>query len=170
MSTKRTRKQKEPEPPAVKHGWTLYGHPLLLDQIDKLEAAARRERDPQGDATKVLKWITDDIFDTIPQNPSRGMYRQGDTLGKDRERNNLNAGKSNFFGYLAGACVEGIMGQTNQGWVAAIAPPARWVPPAGLHSPQADRGRRERLRNTGCRDERSRSRKRPRSAASRNSR
>lgn len=84
MSTKRTKKQKEPVPeqPVVKHGWTLYAHPLILDQIDRLEAAVRKERDPQGEATKVLKWVTDDIFDTIPQDPSREMYRQGDTLGK----------------------------------------------------------------------------------------
>jgi len=71
------------ESPVVKNGWTLYAHPLILDQIDRLKAKARREAEPQGDATKVLAWVAEAIFDTIPQDPTREMYRQGHTLGKD---------------------------------------------------------------------------------------
>jgi toxin YhaV len=83
MAAKRGKKTKdEPEKPVEKNGWTIYAHPLILTQIDQLEAAARKEANPQGDATKVLKWVTEAIFDTIPQDPMRAMYRQSDTMGK----------------------------------------------------------------------------------------
>jgi toxin YhaV len=70
------------EPPIVKHGWTLFAHPLLLDQLDTLARKAENERNPQGDATKVLAWLTRAIFDEIPQDPTSKEYRQGHTLGK----------------------------------------------------------------------------------------
>lgn len=68
--------------PLVKHGWTLYAHPLLLDQLDALSRKAMKERNPQGDATKVLAWLTRAIFDEIPRDPTLKDYRQGHTLGK----------------------------------------------------------------------------------------
>jgi toxin YhaV len=71
-----------PEQPIVKNGWTLFAHPLLLDQLDTLERNAGKERNPQGDATKVLAWLTRAIFDEIPQDPTLAGYRQGHTLGK----------------------------------------------------------------------------------------
>lgn len=70
------------EPPLVKHGWTLYAHPLLLEQLDVLSSKAAKERNPQGDANKVLAWLTRAIFDEIPRDPTLKDYRQGHTLGK----------------------------------------------------------------------------------------
>lgn len=71
-----------PELPLVKHGWALFAHPLLLDQLDTLARNAEKERNPQGNATKVLAWLTRAIFDEIPQDPTSKDYRQGHTLGK----------------------------------------------------------------------------------------
>jgi toxin YhaV len=84
MSSKRTKRAITPPAakPVEKNGWTLFAHPLILDQIDRLEGKARSEDDPQDNATKVLKWVTEAIFDTIPQDPMREMYRLGDALGK----------------------------------------------------------------------------------------
>lgn len=70
------------EAPVVKNGWTLYAHPLLLDQLDTLARKAAKEANPQGDATKVLAWLARAIFDEIPQDPALAGYRQGHTLGK----------------------------------------------------------------------------------------
>lgn len=70
------------EDPVVKHGWTLYAHPFLLDQIDRLSAQAIKEANPQGDAAKVLTWLQRALFDEIPQDPTLAGYRQGHTLGK----------------------------------------------------------------------------------------
>ena len=70
------------EEPVIRNGWTLFAHPLLLDQLDKLQRQSTKEADPQGDATKVLAWLTRAMFDEIPQDPTRAEYRQGHTLGK----------------------------------------------------------------------------------------
>lgn len=70
------------EVPLVKHGWTLYAHPLLLDQLDMLARKAAKDAGPQGDATKVLAWLARAIFNEIPQDPTLAGYRQGHTLGK----------------------------------------------------------------------------------------
>lgn len=70
------------EKPVVKNGWTLYAHPLLLDQIDTLSGRALAEANPNGDATKVLAWVTRAIFEEIPRDPTSAKYRQGHTLGK----------------------------------------------------------------------------------------
>lgn len=75
-------KMPPPEPAVIKNGWTLYAHPLLLDQLDTLARNAAKERNPQGDATKVLAWLTRAIFDEIPRDPTLKEYRQGHTLGK----------------------------------------------------------------------------------------
>jgi toxin YhaV len=70
-----------------RHGWRLAGHPLLLDQIDKLIAAAERARqsDPagwQGNANvKLLATVRDLILDRVPRDPLAAEFRQGNTLG-----------------------------------------------------------------------------------------
>lgn len=72
------------------HGWTIFAHPLLLDQIDRLaDAVARaREKDPAGYVStgnaKLLAALRELIFDRIPSDPTRSDYRQGNTLGADR--------------------------------------------------------------------------------------
>jgi toxin YhaV len=70
-----------------RNGWRLVGHPLLLDQLDKLIAAAERARqsDPagwQGNANvKPLAMLRDLMFDRVPRDPLAAVFRQGNTLG-----------------------------------------------------------------------------------------
>lgn len=70
-----------------RHGWRLFGHPLLLDQLDKLIVAADRARqsDPagwQGNANvKLLATLRDLMLDRVPRNPLAAEFRQGNTLG-----------------------------------------------------------------------------------------
>jgi toxin YhaV len=79
----------KPAPLAV-NGWTLFAHPLFLDQVEALAARveAFRARDPLGykgkNATKRLAAIATLAFELIPQDPARSEYRQGSTLGDDR--------------------------------------------------------------------------------------
>lgn len=81
MAAKRKKPQKpEAEPPLVKNGWTLYAHPEFLSQLERVYALAKREADPQGEATKVLAWITRAIFDEIPSDPMHKDYRLGGAL------------------------------------------------------------------------------------------
>jgi toxin YhaV len=69
------------------HGWRLFGHPLLLDQLEKLIVAAERARqsDPdgwQGNANvKLLATLRDLILDRVPRDPLAPEFRQGNTLG-----------------------------------------------------------------------------------------
>lgn len=68
-------------------GWGLYGHGLLLGQLDKLIAAAERARrsDPagwQGNANvRLLATLRDLMLDRVPRNPLAPEFRQGNTLG-----------------------------------------------------------------------------------------
>lgn len=70
-----------------RHGWRLAGHPLLLDQLDRLIAAAERARqsDPagwQGNANvKLLAVLRDLMLDRVPRGPLAAGFRQGNTLG-----------------------------------------------------------------------------------------
>ena len=73
------------------HGWELFAHPLLLDQLDKLIAAVEKEKSKKPKAYqssanfKVLAAVHALMFATIPADPTRPDYRQGDTLGADRK-------------------------------------------------------------------------------------
>lgn len=73
------------------HGWTIFAHPLFLEQLEALaqQVEVLRTRDPLGyakkNATKRLTAITKLAFDVIPQNPSRPEYRQGNTLGNEHK-------------------------------------------------------------------------------------
>jgi len=73
--------------PVVINGWTIYAHPLFLDQLEALivEVEALRAKDHQGyiskNASKRLAAITRLMLKDIPQDPSRKEYQQGSTLG-----------------------------------------------------------------------------------------
>lgn len=73
--------------PLVVNGWTLFAHPLFLDQLEALirKVESLRKKSPstfkQKNATKRLAAIQKLIFEIIPQDPSRAEYRQGKTLG-----------------------------------------------------------------------------------------
>jgi toxin YhaV len=77
--------------PLIVNGWTLFAHPLFLDQVEALVARveALRARDPAGytkkNATKRLAAIATLAFELIPQDPARPEYRQGSALGDDRK-------------------------------------------------------------------------------------
>jgi toxin YhaV len=78
------RKPATQEQPAVKNGWTLYAHPVLLDQLDKLKRRVVQNNNADGDAAKVLAWLVRAMFDEVPQDPTLQVYRQGKTLGKGK--------------------------------------------------------------------------------------
>lgn len=71
-------------------GWTIFAHPLLLDQLEKLVSLveAARVRHPEayvGQAnTKLLAALRRLIFEIVPSDPTRPDYRQGGTLGPER--------------------------------------------------------------------------------------
>lgn len=70
-----------------RQGWHLFAHPLLLDQLDRLVAAAERARraDPagwRGNANvRLLANLRDLMFDRVPHDPLGSAFRQGNTLG-----------------------------------------------------------------------------------------
>lgn len=80
--------QRDPAPLAV-NGWTLYAHPLFLEQLETLteQVEALRRKNPAGykrkNVTKRLAAIRKLAFEVIPADPARSEYRQGRTLGKD---------------------------------------------------------------------------------------
>lgn len=73
----------------VVNGWTLFAHPIFLDQLDTLIARveALKRKDPVGyvrkNATKRLAAIARLVFEVIPRDPTRPEYRQGNTLGDE---------------------------------------------------------------------------------------
>lgn len=74
--------------PVVVNGWTLFAHPLFLEQLRALtqDVVDLQRKDPKGyihkNATKRLAAIRQLAFEVIPQDPTRPEYRQGDTLGE----------------------------------------------------------------------------------------
>ena len=73
----------------VVHGWTIFAHPLFLNQLDQLIALVdtASKKDPvnyrKKNSAKRLAAIFRLAFDVIPQDPSRTEYRQGHTLGDE---------------------------------------------------------------------------------------
>ena len=71
------------------NGWTIYAHPLFLDQLEALIAAVEKARakDPKGyktkRAAKLLAAVLKVAFENIPADPASDVFRQGDTLGAD---------------------------------------------------------------------------------------
>ena len=77
--------------PLVINGWTLFAHPIFLDQLDALTAQVEtlQRKDPAGytkkNATKRLAAIAKLAFEVIPQDPTRPEHRQGHTLGDEHK-------------------------------------------------------------------------------------
>ncbi|WP_231731520.1 type II toxin-antitoxin system YhaV family toxin [Colwellia sp. TT2012] len=75
----------------VVNGWTLYTHPLFVEQYEILEkkVVALKAKDPRGyikkNATKRLAAIHKLAFEVIPQDPTKSDYRQGKTLGENNK-------------------------------------------------------------------------------------
>ena len=71
----------------IVNGWTLFAHPLFLEQVQRLSAAVEKaqRKDPknyQSSANaKLLAQINRLAFETIPVDPLRPEFRQGGTLG-----------------------------------------------------------------------------------------
>ncbi len=69
------------------NGWSIFAHPLFLDQITSLEkqVEAQRSKYPvnyiKKSAAKRLAAIFKLAFEVIPQDPTLAEYRQGSTLG-----------------------------------------------------------------------------------------
>lgn len=77
--------------PLVVNGWTLYAHPIFLDQLDALTARVEvlQRKNAIGyvekNATKRLAAIAKLAFEVVPQDPTRSEYRQGNTLGDEHK-------------------------------------------------------------------------------------
>jgi toxin YhaV len=75
--------------PLVINGWTIFAHPLFLDQFEDLviQVEYLRQKHPKDyiekNATKRLAAIAILAFDIIPQDPTRSEYRQGSILGEN---------------------------------------------------------------------------------------
>ncbi len=69
------------------HGWSLLFHDCLVEQLQKLKAASDRAEaaDPTGFEananTKLFRALSQLIFETVPSDPAREEYRQGNTMG-----------------------------------------------------------------------------------------
>lgn len=77
------------DPGVEAFGWTILAHPLFLDQIERLVAAAEAEASGLtghvGANAKLLAHLLDLAFDKIPRDPGNAAFRQGGTLGDNRK-------------------------------------------------------------------------------------
>jgi len=73
--------------PIVINGWSIFAHPVFLDQLDDLieEVETRKRRDPNNylkkNCSKRLAAIHKLVTEVIPANPADARFRQGTTLG-----------------------------------------------------------------------------------------
>ena len=71
------------------NGWSIFAHPLFLTRVEALanQVATLRHKDRDGyarkNASKRLAAILKLAFQTIPEDPTRPEYRQGNTLGEE---------------------------------------------------------------------------------------
>ena len=81
----------KPDAPLVVNGWSLFAHPLFLDQVETLLAKVEtlKTKNPktwkQKNSAKRLAAITKLALEDIPEDPTRPDYRQGGTLGAERK-------------------------------------------------------------------------------------
>jgi toxin YhaV len=77
--------------PLVVNEWSIYAHPLFLEQLEGLieEVEARKALDPKTwrkkNPTKRLAAIFKLVTEAIPADPSAAAFRQGGTLGDHRK-------------------------------------------------------------------------------------
>lgn len=70
-----------------RHGWILLFHECIVEQLRKLHAAAERAQrnDPEGFESnanvKLFRALSQLMLETVPSDPARDEYRQGNTLG-----------------------------------------------------------------------------------------
>lgn len=73
------------------NGWTVFAHPLFLDQLEALlqQVEALKQKDAAGytqkNASKRLAAIAKLAFEVIAQDPARAEYRQGGTLADEHK-------------------------------------------------------------------------------------
>jgi len=71
------------------NGWTVYAHPLFLDQLEAMIKAVEkaRKKDQRGykkrRATKLFAAVLRVAFEDVPGDPTRDIYRQVSTRGDD---------------------------------------------------------------------------------------
>ncbi|ETX10992.1 hypothetical protein OCH239_20285 [Roseivivax halodurans JCM 10272] len=79
------------EAPLVVNGWSIYAHPVFLDQLEDLieEVEARKSRDPKSwqkkNCTKRLAAIFKLVSENIPADPASSAFRLGEALGEHRK-------------------------------------------------------------------------------------
>lgn len=79
------------EAPLVVNGWSIYAHPVFLDQLEGLieEVEERKGRDPKTwqkkNCTKRLATIFKLVNKNIPADPGAPVFRQCNTLGDQRK-------------------------------------------------------------------------------------
>lgn len=72
-----------------RHGWVLLFHQCIVDQLRRLHAAAERahQQDPEKSESnsnvRLLAALSKLIFESVPSDPNREEYRQGNTMGPD---------------------------------------------------------------------------------------
>ena len=77
--------------PLVINGWTLFAHPLFLEQTESLikQVEKLQQKAPDNykkkNVTKRLAAIEKLAFEVIPQDPTSLEYRQGNTLGSEHK-------------------------------------------------------------------------------------
>lgn len=75
--------------PLVVNGWSIFAHPLFLDQLESVIARVERSKKKHPNKylnknpAKHLRAIRKLAFKVIPDNPTSRTYRQGKTLGDD---------------------------------------------------------------------------------------
>lgn len=71
-----------------RHGWVLLFHECIVEQLQKLHAAAERAQrsDPKGMErnanVKLFRVLSRLILETVPSDPARDEYRLGNTWGR----------------------------------------------------------------------------------------
>ncbi len=72
-------------------GWTIFAHPLFIDELDKLitQLSNNKLKDQNTYKTKnsykILAAIYKLAFDVIPTDPAHKDYRQAETLGQEHK-------------------------------------------------------------------------------------
>jgi len=80
-----------PLEPLIVNGWTLFVHPLFLEQTEALikQVEKLQKKDPENckkkNATKRLAAIEKLALEVIPQDPTSSEFRQGNSLGVEHK-------------------------------------------------------------------------------------